>query len=57
MILSVDGDLITAIRPLAELLATYDVGDTARLSVYRGGEMITLSVILEDQNKVLYSIE
>ena len=57
VILSVDGDLITRDTSLAELLATYDVGDTARLSVYRGGETITLSVILEDQNKVLYSIE
>jgi hypothetical protein len=54
VILSVDGELVTRDTSLAELLATYDVGDTARFSVYRGGESITLSVILEDRNEVLY---
>lgn len=54
VILSVDGELITRSTSLAELLATYDVGDTARLSVYRGGETVTISVVLEDRSAVLY---
>jgi serine protease Do len=54
VILSVDGELITQSTSLAELLATYDVGDVARLSVYRGGETVSISVTLEDQSAVIY---
>lgn len=54
VILSIDGESIHDTTSLAELLATYDVGDTARLSVYRGGEPVTISVVLEDRSAVLY---
>lgn len=54
VILSVDGELITTHTTLAELLVLYNAGDTVRLSVYRGGETITIPVILEDRTAVLY---
>ncbi len=54
VILSVDGELVTHETSLAELLATYEVGDTARLSVYRGGETVTITSTLGDQSEVLY---
>ncbi len=54
IILAVDGELLTNTTSLAEVLVTYDVGDTMRLSVYRGGETITLSVVLEERAAVVY---
>ena len=54
IILAVDGELLTNTTSLPEVLVTYDVGDTMRLSVYRGGETITLSVVLKERSAVVY---
>lgn len=54
VILAVDGEAVTESTTLAEMLAAYDVGDTARLSVYRGGETITISVTFSDSSSVTY---
>ncbi|MFA6017644.1 MAG: PDZ domain-containing protein [Patescibacteria group bacterium] len=54
VILAVDGEAVTESTTLAEMLAAYDVGDAARLSLYRGGETITVSVTLGDSSLVTY---
>jgi serine protease Do len=54
VILAVDGDAIAQNVTLAELLAPYDAGDTARFTVYRGGETMIISVTLSDGAAVIY---
>ncbi len=54
VILGVDGEMVTASMSLSEILHTYLAGDMARLIVYRGGETITLPVVLGDSAIVLY---
>jgi serine protease Do len=54
IILAVDGETITEKTSLAEVLSTYSPGNTARLTIYRGGETVTLSVTLGDQTSVVY---
>lgn len=51
---SVDGELITATQTLAELLATYQAGDTASLNVLRAGELVTVNVTFDDRADLLY---
>lgn len=54
VILAVDGETISHTTTFAELLSQYDVGNTARLTVYRGGETVMISVTLEDANAMVY---
>lgn len=54
IILAVDGETITDKTSLAEVLSTYSPGNTARLTVYRGGETMTIAVTLGDAKSVLY---
>lgn len=54
VILAVDGETVSEATTLAELLAAYDAGSVARFTIYRGGEMVMISVTLGDQSTVLY---
>ena len=54
IILAVDGETITDKTTLAEVLSTYSPGSTARLTIYRGGETMTIAVTLGDASSVLY---
>jgi len=54
IILAVDGETITEKTSLAEVLSTYSPGNTARLTIYRGGETVTIAVTLGDEASVLY---
>ncbi len=54
IITAVDDAAITADTSLAELLATYDPGQTVRLNVLRGGALIELSVVLADASSLIY---
>ena len=54
VILAVDGTTISHTTTFAELLAQYDVGDTVRLTVYRGGETMMIPVTLGDVSAMLY---
>lgn len=54
IITEVNGEAITSTTSLAELLATYDPQQTARLSVVRGGTTIEISVIFGDESALVY---
>ncbi len=54
IITEVNGEAITPTTSLAELLATYDPQQTARLSVVRGGTTIEISVVLGDESALVY---
>lgn len=54
IILSVDGEAVTPQTTLAELLATYEAGQTARLSVLRGGETTSVTVTFGDADDLVY---
>jgi S1-C subfamily serine protease len=49
IILSVNGQKVTAEMPLANLLGSLEVGSTVTLEVYQGGAEKKLSVVLEEQ--------
>jgi S1-C subfamily serine protease len=54
IITAVDGEAITPNTSLAEVLSTYDPGQTARLSVLRAGAPIEVSVVLGDASALVY---
>jgi S1-C subfamily serine protease len=54
IITAIDGEAITPNASLSEALAAYDPGQTARLSVVRGGAPIEISVILGDASALVY---
>ena len=54
VVLAVDGETISHATTFAELLAEYDPGDTARLTVYRGGETVMIPVTFSDRNELVY---
>lgn len=54
IITAVDGEAVTADVSLAELLATYNPNQTAKLSLLREGSPIEISVTLGDANTLLY---
>ena len=54
IVLSVDGEAVTSQITLAELLATYEAGQTARLSVIRGGETMSVTVTFGDAGDLVY---
>jgi S1-C subfamily serine protease len=54
ILLAVDGESITESVTLAEILTAYDPGDTARFTLLRAGQTITLSVTLGDYVNLVY---
>ncbi|MEK7183147.1 MAG: S1C family serine protease [Patescibacteria group bacterium] len=54
IITAVDGEAITLTTTLAEILAAYDPGQTARLSVVRDGAPLELPVVLGDAAALVY---
>jgi S1-C subfamily serine protease len=54
IITAVDGEAITSTTALSEILTTYDPGQTARLSVVRGGAPIEIPVVLGDATALVY---
>lgn len=54
IVTAVDGEAVTSQVSLAELLATYNPGQTAKLSLLREGSPIEISVTLSDANTLLY---
>lgn len=54
IITAVDGEAVTVNVSLAELLSTYEPGQTVRLSVVRGGAPIEVSVVLGDLATLVY---
>jgi S1-C subfamily serine protease len=54
IITAVDGEAITQFVSLSELLAIYDPGQTAKLSVLRAGAPIEISVVLGDLSTLVY---
>ena len=54
IITAVDGEAITSTTSLSEILTTYDPGQTARLSVVRGGAPIEIAVVLGDATALVY---
>ncbi len=54
IILAIDGEVLTSDNTLAELLATYEEGQTARLSIMRGGESISVTVTFGAADDLVY---
>lgn len=54
IITAIDGEAVTPNTSVSEILATYDPGQTARLSVLRGGAPIEIPVVLGDASALVY---
>ncbi|MCR4312056.1 MAG: S1C family serine protease [Candidatus Uhrbacteria bacterium] len=54
IILTVNGEAITSEQTLAELLATYEEGQTARLGILRSGESVSVTVTFGDAADLVY---
>lgn len=54
IITAVDGEAVSSTTSLAELLATYDPGQTVKLSIVRAGAPIEISVVLGESGALLY---
>lgn len=54
VILAVDGESVTSTSTLAEYLATYSPGQSARLTVLRGGETLTVTVTFAAAGDLVY---
>ncbi len=54
IITAIDGESVTATRTLAEHLATYAPGQSARLTVLRGGESVTVAVTFVSASDLVY---
>lgn len=52
---AVNGESISSSQTLAELLATYQAGQTAKFNVLRAGELVTVTVVFDDLADLLYS--
>ena len=54
LITAIDGLAVTATTQVAEILAGYDPGQTARLNILRGGALIEVDVVLGDLADLAY---
>lgn len=54
IITAVDGEALTPTTSLSELLAAYNPGQTARLSVVRAGALVEIAVVLGDATTLVY---
>lgn len=54
IILDVDGEAVNAETSLAELLSTYDAGDTAHVTILRDGKTQEIAVTLGDTADLVY---
>lgn len=54
IILAVDGESLTEFTSLAEILSSYTPGSTAKCTVLRAGQTITIAVVLSDATTVVY---
>ena len=46
--ISVDGTIINTLEDLSDLLSEHQPGDTVSVSVERGGQMVTVDIVLAE---------